>query len=140
VAGRAAMSCGALTGLLPEEQADFRSMGNRNGRGQFAKGSSGNPGGRPKQDTSLRDLARSHTAEAIETLLAIMRSKRAPASARVTAACAILDRGYGKPAQFMELEHNVPATDEKVNLLALARKVALILRLGDQALDRMGSN
>lgn len=69
----------------------------------FKKGKSGNPGGRPKEDVSLKLLARAKTQQAINTLVSIMTSKKAPAAARVTAACALLDRGYGKPTQVTEL-------------------------------------
>lgn len=47
----------------------------------------------------IRSLARSHTRTAINVLVGIMRSKDATAAARVTAANAILDRGWGKPPQ-----------------------------------------
>lgn len=70
---------------------------------QFQKGQSGNPGGRRKADPALRDIARSHTAEAIKALLRVMRSKRSPAAAVVMAAREILDRGYGRPAQTMDM-------------------------------------
>ena len=66
---------------------------------KFVKGKSGNPGGRPKDEFGLRDLARKSTIEALSTLKEIMADKDAPHAARVTAACALLDRGYGKPAQ-----------------------------------------
>lgn len=36
--------------------------------------------------------------EAMETLIAIALDDQAPAAARISAASAILDRGYGKPA------------------------------------------
>ncbi len=53
----------------------------------------------PKKVTEIRSLARSHTRTAINVLAGIMRSKDATAAARVTAANAILDRGWGKAPQ-----------------------------------------
>jgi hypothetical protein len=41
-------------------------------------------------------------ALAIETLVGIMQDEQAPKHARVAAASAILDRGYGKPPQAVE--------------------------------------
>ncbi|GEP04042.1 DUF5681 domain-containing protein [Methylobacterium oxalidis] len=65
----------------------------------FQPGQSGNPGGRPKASARVRDAAREHTERAIEVLVAIMTSEDAATAARVAAASAILDRGYGKPTQ-----------------------------------------
>ena len=55
-----------------------------------------------KTITEIRSLARSHTRTAINVLVRIMRSKDATAAARVTAANAILDRGWGKATQPLE--------------------------------------
>jgi hypothetical protein len=44
-------------------------------------------------------LARAQTALAIRTLTGVCGSKAAPAAARVSAASALLDRGWGKPPQ-----------------------------------------
>jgi len=68
----------------------------RNKSGQFAPGSSGNPGGRPKDEARVAELARSYTAEAIETLVTLMRYGKDD-RVRGTAAQALLDRGWGKP-------------------------------------------
>jgi uncharacterized protein DUF5681 len=65
----------------------------------FKKGQSGNPGGRPKVVAEVRELARAHTGEAVQTLVSIMTNPRAAPAARVSAANALLDRGYGKPPQ-----------------------------------------
>ena len=65
----------------------------------FKKGQSGNPGGRPKVVAEVRELAREHTGKAIETLVSIMANPKAAPAARVSAANALLDRGYGRPAQ-----------------------------------------
>jgi hypothetical protein len=78
----------------------------------FRPGQSGNPTGRPKRPTAIearrifRDVmtaARERTQDAIDTLFAIMRDPKAPAAARVSATQAILDRGYGKPPQAIEV-------------------------------------
>ena len=89
--------------LARKKTAKKRAPENRTETGKFKKGQSGNPGGRPKEDRHLRELARERTIEAVETLSKIMRGKGHPAAARVSAACALLDRGYGRPAQAMEV-------------------------------------
>jgi len=95
------------------------------------KGESGNPGGRPKDTENLRELARARTAEAVETLDAIMKNKRAPASARVSAACALLDRGFGKPVQALVGKEGEPPlipTPVPLTSIELARELAYLLR------------
>jgi hypothetical protein len=69
---------------------------NRNKSGQFAPGTSGNPGGRPKDEARVAELERSYTNEAIDTLVDLMRNGR-DEHVRGTAAQALLDRGWGKP-------------------------------------------
>jgi hypothetical protein len=48
-------------------------------------------------------MARGHTGDALATLVAIMTNSDAPATARVSAANAVLDRAWGKPRQDFEL-------------------------------------
>lgn len=72
----------------------------RRGPGKpFAKGQSGNPGGRPKEVAEVRELARDHTETAVNTLVSIMTNGEQPAAARVRASEVILDRGYGRAPQ-----------------------------------------
>lgn len=68
----------------------------------FKKGISGNPAGRPagaknKITLALAETAQGYTAEALETIVSIMRSKNVKPAVRLAAAVHILDRGYGKP-------------------------------------------
>jgi hypothetical protein len=56
-----------------------------------------------KTSTEIRSLARSHTKTALNVLVGIMRSKDATAAARVSAANAVLDRGWGKATQGIEM-------------------------------------
>jgi HEAT repeat protein len=60
----------------------------------FKPGQSGNPGGRPKQATHVRDLARAQTERAILALIEALDDPKA----KVAAAQALLDRGWGKAA------------------------------------------
>jgi hypothetical protein len=52
--------------------------------------------------TEIRSLARGHTRTAINVLVGVMRCKDATPAARVSAANAILDRGWGKAPQALE--------------------------------------
>ena len=63
--------------------------------GQFAPGHSGNPGGRPKDEHRVAELARSYTVEAIETLVELMRDGK-DERVRGTAAQAPLDHGWAR--------------------------------------------
>lgn len=50
----------------------------------------------PPRHINIQSLARAHTVSAIKTLAAIMAQPTAPAAARVAAAEALLNRGWGK--------------------------------------------
>lgn len=82
---------------------------------KFEKGRSGNPGGRPKEVAEVRELARQKTTQAVDTLTEIMQDVNAPAAARVSAANALLDRGFGRPQQ------GVALTGDEENPIALTR-------------------
>lgn len=59
-----------------------------------------------KTPADIRSLARNHTAKALSTLASIMNASDAPHSARVMAAQALLDRGWGKATQVIEATIN----------------------------------
>jgi hypothetical protein len=71
-------------------------------RTAWVKGQSGNPSGRRRIVGDVREAARKYTTEAIETLAKIMRDAKQPGAARAAAANALLDRGYGRPAQVVD--------------------------------------
>jgi hypothetical protein len=88
---------------------------------RFKPGQSGNPGGKPKAIIEVAQAAREKTASAIETLNTIMIDPKATASARVSAAVAILERGWGKAPQTIDLRRTTELgnlTDDE--LIAIA--------------------
>ena len=83
---------------------------------------SGRPTGAGNKATSelklsLSELAREYTNDALDTLVDVMKSGQSE-SARIAAATAILDRGYGRPTKATSLEVNVPLMPTKIQLVA----------------------
>ena len=70
----------------------------------FRRGHSGNPGGRPKDENQVRNLARQHSRRALERLIELIDSE----DPRVALAAAkeVLDRAYGKPKQEDDRDHD----------------------------------
>jgi hypothetical protein len=58
-------------------------------------------GRRPPREPLYRELARQHTETALKTLVTIATAGQSEA-ARISAATAILDRGYGRPPQAVQ--------------------------------------
>ena len=75
----------------------------------WKKGQTGNPKGRPRTVAGLKEAAQAHTETALHVLAGIMADDTVQPNARVQAAQALLDRGYGKPPQ-----HNTNETDMRV--------------------------
>jgi hypothetical protein len=107
----------------------------------FKPGASGNPGGRPKTPATIearriqvdaKALARECAPDAVSTLKTIMLNERAPHATRISAATAILDRGFGKPRQEVEIRKPNLArlTDEQFDQL---EKLTLLMLDDDQA-------
>jgi hypothetical protein len=80
---------------------------------KFRKGESGNPGGRPKVLGEVQELARQHVPSAIAEL-ARLALKAKSETARIAAIRELLDRGYGRPRQAMEISAPV---DNPIQLL-----------------------
>jgi hypothetical protein len=75
---------------------------------KFRKGQSGNPGGRPKVLAEVQELARQYGPTVIVEL-ARLAVKAKSESARIAAIRELLDRGYGRTRQTMEV--SIPAGD-----------------------------
>ena len=81
---------------------------------KFRKGQSGNPGGRPKVLGDVQELARQHAPTVIVELARLaLRAKSE--TARIAAIRELLDRGYGRPRQAMEV--SLPADNPLQQLL-----------------------
>lgn len=67
----------------------------------FKPGQSGNPKGAPRRVNTAALQARKHVDEAIKTLVDLMRSEKE--EMRHKGAIGLLERGFGKPTEFVEL-------------------------------------
>lgn len=74
-------------------------MAKRDSKGRFVPGQSGNPAGINATTQKFREMCRTAAPEVFENLMAILRSKRAAAPARVRAGEIILSYAYGKPKE-----------------------------------------
>lgn len=73
---------------------------------QWKPGQSGNPSGGndlTAQKTRIVSLAREYSVDALEELVKLMRNRKS-ADIRLRACIAIIERGYGKPTETVELE------------------------------------
>ena len=121
-------------------------MANRTGKGYFVKGRSGNPAGRPKtlpefaSDTddphgadrrtvgNLVTEARKFSGLAVDTLVELTKDNHAD-STRYAAATALLDRGYGRPAQSLDLHLSADAITKRLSDMTDAELAALEQRM-----------
>ena len=75
---------------------------NRLKTGQFSKGQSGNPGGRPKQDPEAKEILKTATPDAARVLVGLLQSK--DEKIKLQSAQAILDRTQGKPKEAVSMD------------------------------------
>jgi hypothetical protein len=81
-------------------------------QGRWKKGESGNPRGRPKKDLDLAKEAQKHAMKAIKALAEIVEDQTAPPPSRISAASELLDRGFGRAPQSIDLKHTLSLSDE----------------------------
>jgi hypothetical protein len=119
---------------------------NRTGKGYFVKGRSGNPGGRPKNPPefapntddpdgadrrtvgNLVVEARKYSGLAVDTLVELTKNTHTD-STRFAAATALLDRGYGRPAQSLDLHLSADAITKRLSDMTDAELAALEARM-----------
>ena len=82
------------------------------------------------------EAARERTMAAIETLEEVMLDPKASGSARVTAAVAMLERGWGKPMQSVTLQKR----EGEYKDLSDAELIAIASGAGDDAVTNGGSD
>ena len=102
----------------------------RNESGQFQKGVSGNPGGRPKRTQAEQkaiDMMKEATPEMVELVLGIARSDKSSFYAKLQAAELILNRSMGKPETYLRVENGEQTAEE-----ATASLMALFDSLNDE--------
>ena len=75
-----------------------------------------------KAIADVKAAAKECTEDAIKTLKSVMKDESKPAAARVGAAIAILDRGWGKPMQAVEASVSIldQMTDDEQKMLLAA--------------------
>ena len=95
---------------------------NRDKSGQFQKGQSGNPLGRPKMPDEVRGKIRSACPEAVAVLIELLHDKKS--LIRLEAAKTLLDRGYGKPVQMQDVQLDVSGSvdlDTQIRAILIER-------------------
>jgi hypothetical protein len=121
-------------------------VANRTIKGRFVKGESGNPLGRPKDlsippvyapDLTAADRrpipnlvveARKYSGLAVDTLVELTKTKYS-SSTRYNAATALLDRGYGRPAQSLDLHLSADAITKRLSDMTDAELASLEQRM-----------
>jgi hypothetical protein len=84
----------------------------------------------------VKAAARELTPQALATLEAIMADAKAPSAARVGAATALLDRGWGKPGQGLEISGGLDLRAFTASLTNLSEgELAELERLMEKAGD-----
>jgi len=89
-------------------------------RTTWHRGPSENPAGtglKLKVPPEIRELAQGYAEESIRTLGRLMADPDQPAQIQLHAASLLLDRGFGRPKEYIEIE-------EKMDLVTLLAEIA----------------
>ena len=105
-----------------DEEIEILQPATRDTKGRLLPGQrSINPKGRPPIIRDLKEAAKAHTRQALNTLVSVMNDPGAAQASRITAAVALLDRGWGRPQQ------NIEARVENVDIAKSAAQVLMDL-------------
>ncbi len=85
-------------------------------------GRSPNAGGLSQEKRELIDLARERSPAALDKIFAIMNDETVPPAVQLVAAGMILDRGYGKPRQSVDVEQQGRTLEEILLAIHAARE------------------
>jgi hypothetical protein len=131
--------CGGLAALINIQPVSSMPRGG-------ARPGAGRPAGSENHDTAqarraLSDLAAGHVEVALGALAHIAAKGRSEA-ARVSAACAILDRAYGRPRQAVEVAGMVSPCPTRIEIVgvdpgAAAALDSIAARLSSAALSEI---
>jgi hypothetical protein len=73
--------------------------------------------GQRKSRTEIASLARAHTETVINVLISLVTREDVAPAARISAGLALLDRGWGKPTQKVEVDDDRPRIIEIINTI-----------------------
>lgn len=88
---------------------------NREKTGQFIKGKTGNPGGRPKIPPEIKEAIKAATLPAVETLVKIMEATESSNSDRIKCAEILINKSLGKNYQAVPEEKE--NSEDKVEII-----------------------
>lgn len=104
-------------------------------RGGARPGAGRKPGKVSAAKRAIAEVARNHADAALQVLVDIAQDASNPASARVSAAMAVLDRGYGKPVPIVD----EPPVDRLTQAIMEIRQRGSAMPFGVAARGRVGS-
>lgn len=122
-------------GIMTDSDNNFESINEtkrKKGNPAWQKGGvSPNPGGRPAVIRDLREAAQGYSEEALTVLAGVMRDAEAPHAARVAAVRELLDRGFGKAVQAVDVNSKVDVGKAAAQVLMDLTNKAKIAKASD---------
>jgi hypothetical protein len=109
---------------------------NRSKRGGKRPGSGRKKGTPNRLTSSLKQYAAQYGTEAIDKLVEVMRNPEAPLNSVVAAARELLDRGFGKPVQTVEVSGEIQPVDTGELDRIYERNMAKVAEYAKQAEER----